>query len=227
MKRYIIIILSFVFCASPAASAQTDSDIENDSQQTISWSLTGGVQLTGFRMNTDNEESLPKEARPMLGMDLGLFTEYQINNMWSLRFAVIGNIERTSVMIGNHTNVITTFGTDILMPVVVRVPNRLGSWTFAAGPYTHFVLGSRTDDNNALLNPYTRVVANDPRSGETNFALGSFNAGMTASAGFDFGNRWQISVYVLWGVTDLLAADSHELYIKSYKSGLRLIYTLD
>lgn len=227
MNRYILIILTLFSCATLAASAQTDSDIENGSQQYISWSLIGGPQLTGFRMNTNNEESLPKKARPLLGMDIGLSTEYNINNMWSLRFVVLGNIERTSVETNNHTNVITTFGTDILLPVVFRVPNRLGAWTFAAGPYTHFVLGSHTDDNTVLLNPYTRVVASDPRSGETNFALGSFNAGMTAAAGLDFGNRWQISLFLLWGVTDLLAADSHELYIKSYKTGVRFIYTLD
>ena len=221
MKKLYILFIPLLFAI--AASGQPAAD--DEFRQFVSWGLIAGPNLTGYRMNVAGSEYAPDKTHCGLGLEAGALLEYHITTQWSMTLTATGNIERVRFSVNDSTDVLTTFGTDISASATYRLPLRQGTVLISAGPYTHFVFTSLMTGDGAIPNPYTRVISNDPHTGEASFAMNDFNAGFMFDAGYEFDSRWQVHLNLKWGVSDLLNYDSHELYTKPYKIGVLLSYS--
>lgn len=221
--KHFPLILMMVCCCTTVWAQYTYED-QDENIQYVSWGITAGPNLTGCRANLDSTDGAPDRTYPALGFDVGAFLEYHITPRWSLQFAASGNILRVGTESNGLSNRLVTYGIGISVPVCYHIPVAHGSWFCTFGPYTHFVLASSISGDGPLDNPFTRVIANDPRTGEPQFALNDFNAGISFSLGYEFASHWQCQLLWNWGISDLLNVDSHELYVKPYKLACLIAY---
>ena len=212
---YIILILTI---AGQTVCAQTDDTVY---RQYTNWSVALGPNLTSYRINMQQSTDAPDKVTPAFGIDGGGAIEYHITPAWSLHTGALGCLERIGLVKEEHTSILTTFGLDLTIQACWQNGERL---SIAAGAYTHFVFGSITSDNR-IPNPYFRGFADNPRTNEPLFAIGGLNAGLVLTTGYLLSDSWQIIFDFKWGVTDLLKTDSHRLYVRPFKFGLRLVYS--
>lgn len=224
MKNFFSFLIILIVCCSTTAWAQNDYEDRDENVQYVSWGVLGGPNLTGCRVYLDSTDGAPDRTRPALGFNAGAFLEYHITPQWSLQFSASGDIERVETESKGLTNHLTTYGIGISVPVCFRMPVNQGTWFCSFGPYSHFVIASGISGDGTLDNPFTRVIANDPRTGEPQFALNDFNAGITLSLGYELASQWQCQLVCNWGISDLLNVDSHDLYVKPYKLGCLVSY---
>ncbi len=224
MKYKLIPLFLSIVCCHLTLWAQQDYDESDENIQFVSWGITAGPNLTGCRVNLDSTDGAPDKTHPALGIDAGAFLEYHITPHWSLQFAAAGNIACVRTEIDGLSNRLTTYGTTLSMLVCHRWTAAKGFWFCTAGPFTHFIFANSISGEGALENPFTRVIANDPRTGEPQFAMNDFNAGIALNIGYEWNTHWQWQIYLDWGITDLLNVDSHDLYVKPYKLGILLAY---
>lgn len=221
MRRAIYILFLLTVTAANAV-CQTDTG-DAEFRQYTSWNVALGPNLTTYRIDLGNAEDAPDKVRPGLGIDCGGALDYHITRDWSLQMGLLGNIERIGLQKEEDKTTLTAFGLDLALQATWRNGKGL---SVAAGPYTHFVYASATSDQ-SMPNPYHRGFADDPRTDEPLFAIGDLNAGLAITAACNIAGQWQIVLDFKWGVTDLLNTDSHRLYVRPFKTGLRISYSFD
>lgn len=224
MKHLHLTVLLLLAIGLPKVASSQTTDDTDENVQYVSWGLTAGPSLTDCRINLDSTTDAPDRTHAGIGVSAGAYLEYHITRQWSLQLAAEGALERIHAETNGADNALTTYSIGIRMPVCYRLEAKGGTWLFAAGPYSHFILGSSIGGDGTMENPFTRIIANDPRTGEPRFAMNDFNAGISLSAGYEFPSHWQVHLCVDWGVTDMLNVDSHELYVKPYKIGCQVAY---
>lgn len=217
--RRLVYILLFIGFVTGSARCQEDTAAQENRQYTR-WALTIGPNLTSYRCNLQNVDDAPDKVTPALGIDCGAAIEYRISQPWSLQMGLLGNIERVGLQKDGNTSKLSDFGIDLSIQACWQSERGLLA---AIGPYTHFVLGSITNDWRTP-NPHSRGFADNPRTEEPLFAIGDLNAGIALTAGYELNKNWHFVLDLKWGVTDLLITDSHRLYVRPLKTALRLVY---
>lgn len=217
--KHTLYILFLLILTAVNAVCQTDTS-NTEFHQYTSWNVEYGPNLTTYHINLRNTEDAPDKVKPGFGFDAGGALDYHITRNWSLQMGLLGNIERFGLQKDEDLSILTTFGIDLALQATWR--NGKGM-SLAVGPYTHFVYASTTS-NQSIPNPYHRGFADDPRTDEPLFAIGDLNAGLALTAGYNIAEQWQIVLDFKWGVTDLLNTDSHKLYVRPLKIGLRIGY---
>ena len=222
MKAHPFKILVILMTFAMTATAQYTEEAENI--QYVSWGLVAGPNMSGCRMALDSTDGAPDQTHPCLGFDAGGFLEYHITPRWSLQFQALGALERTATSKDGLDNLIAPLGINISAAVCHRYEKAEGTWLVTMGPYTHFMMWNDIYGEGNLENPFTRIISSDPRTGEPRFAMTDFCAGLEIAIGYEFASHWQIRGFLMWGITDLLNVDSHDLYVKPYKAGCLVAY---
>lgn len=220
-------ILILIFCIGPflPTYAQTTTcDTCDDNLQFVSWGITAAPNLVGYRFNLEDSPDNPDRIYPNIGFDAGAFFEFHINRHWSLQMAASGDLERILLIKNDTSNHLTTIGMDIEILACYRLWKKSGAWFAKLGPYTHFVFYNHINSNGNISNLYTRILANDPRTGEPRFLMNDFNAGLSVSLGWESKSHWEYALNMKWGVSDLLNQESHTYFIKPYHIGFQLSY---
>lgn len=220
-KNLLTIILSFIIIASAAAQKTDSSDLF---RQYTSWSITAGPNLNGYRYSLKSTDYAPDRIRPAFGVDAGAAISYHITRDWQLQMTALATIERAHIANNELTAMLTTGGTDISVQAGYRFGNDGISFQLLAGPYTHFTIFSHSSDH-SVSNPYSRTNTNNPRTDNPLFALGDLCAGAALTMAVLTKRKWHTAVDLKWGITDLLNADSHKLFVKPYKIALRASYS--
>lgn len=221
MKRALYILLFLLITANIAVGQTYTAEMEF--HQYTGWSISLGPNITSYRINMQNSTDAPDKVTPAFGIDGGAAMEYHISPEWSIQTGAMGSIERIGLRKDDGKTTLTTFGIDLALQACWRNGKKL---MLAVGPYTHFVFGSITA-NSTIPNPYRRGFADDPRTNEPLFALGDLNAGLALTAGYKMTDNWQIVFDFKWGVTDMLNTDSHSMYVRPFKIGLRVEFCFD
>lgn len=188
-------------------------------QQYTSWTLIAGPNLGGFRSNLENTDNAPDRITPALGADIGAAISYHIASNWQLRLAVLASLERSRIQKDDQSATLSSIGGDIVLQAGYTIPLDDIRLLVLCGPYTRFIVADNSN-NHLIANPFRRDVADNPRTGNPLFALGDLGAGAALTLAVQFRTNWQIGIDTRWGITDLLNADSHSLYVKPYKLAL-------
>jgi hypothetical protein len=218
MKR---IVLALLLVQIPIfAFAQSNLDDDEPNRQIVSWGLFGGPSLSGYTSGPNDT----LYSKPSVGLDVAAYLAYHISDRWHLQLATALNLERIGISSPvNGNRMLTTFGLDIFLPLMYRLPTADGTWLIGAGPYCHFVFGS---DVNQGLNPYHHRVSVDPVTGKPRFALCDFNSGVDIIAGYEFRSGWMLRLDGKIGFTDLLNYEAAG-YLLPYKITVSLGYCFD
>lgn len=210
MKRLIIILFLF-----SAAFAQ---DTLDDYRQHTTWGFVTGANILNYSLNLQSAVGAPDRAAPGIGAELGLFFDYHISEPWALRFIPSAGMEHIQLFKGSDDGHLFTFAMELGMAAEYTFNLRQSEVNICLGPYTHFVLASTLYGSNELTNPYSRTVAADPVTEQPSFAMGDLNAGLALAIAYQTPSWWFLQLDVRYGVTDLLNADSHRLYVRPFKA---------
>lgn len=223
MKKAICLLMIAAACCT-AARAQGLDDEEYPDKQYISWGLTVGANASSWLSDVSPlvADSLIGEemaASPFAGIEAGIWAEYHISDLWSLRPTLGLSLENLLTTLGNsesalHTHLMTTFGVGLELPIFWRQPMGGGQLLAGIAPYSHFVFGSHLSGN--AVNPYTVPIASDP-GGEQEFAMSTFHSGVSLHLGYEFGNHWQLALVYKQGLTDLVNFNTDGAYIYPWK----------
>lgn len=222
MRRFTIIFFLFSFLFS-AASAQ---DTLDDFRQHTTWGFTTGANILDYSLNLESAVGAPDRAAPGLGAEAALFLDYHISEPWALRFAPSLGMEHINLYKGADDGHLFSFVLElgIALEYTFKQSNNqiLKHTSILFGPYSHFVLASTLYGSDNLRNPYSRTIAADPVTEQPSFAMGDLNSGINLSIAYQMPLAWFLQLDLKYGITDLLNADSHRLYVRPFKTVLSI-----
>lgn len=221
MKKSILFSL-LLACIMPAFCQEERSDEAN--RQYTSWSIVAGPNISGYRFSLQATDNAPDRISPATGFDLGSAISYHIMSDWQLRLTALTGLERTKLKQDSETTTLSSLGADIVAQAGYRIELQGTQIQLLAGPYTHFIIASQSS-NHIISNPFNRTIANNPRTDNTLFALGEFSAGGAVTIVLQLKSKWMLALDTRWGLTDMLNAESHELYVRPYKVALLAGYS--
>ena len=216
MRKKIIIL--FLLSSCLCAAAQEASDSLDDFRQHTTWGFVTGPNILNYSLNLESTTGSPDRSKPGLGAELGLFLDYHISEPWAIRFIPSAGMEHVNLYKGDDDGHLFTFAIEMAMALEYTHPLHKGSLNVAAGPYSHFVLASTLYGSDNLTNPYSRTTASDPYTEQPTFAMGDLGAGLLFFTAYELPSAWFIQVDVRYGITDMLNADSHCLYVRPFKA---------
>lgn len=214
MRKNLLIIILLTIAVGFAAAQ--DADSVSQFRQYTSWSIAVGPNLSGYRYNLTTADNAPDRILPALGADAGVAISYHITPDWQLQLSALATLERAHLFDDDQTAVLATGGVELVLQARYEISIRGIRLQMLAGPYTHFTALSHCS-NHIIANPYSRTNANNPRTENVLFALGDLCAGAALTLAVPTGKNWLTALDLKWGITDLLNADTHSLYIKPYK----------
>ena len=221
MKRYFLVIL-LLFSTLPAARAQYfdyDLDEEEANRQYVSWGYAGGPWLAAYRIHLPDHlggDSL--QALPSLGLGGDVFLDYHISDRWRVRLTTGLVLDRARLKGPSSARTLTTFGIDVMLPLIYRFDVGRGTLLAMLGPYSRFVVGSHITGGGT--SPFELQVATDPATGEPRFALDSWLSGLALGLGYETRRGLSVALDVRIGMTDMLNAVGAEGYVLPYAVGI-------
>lgn len=215
MKKILVIaaivsIISFQFSISHA----------QEQRQYVSWGIVGGPNLSSYIMRVDPllRDTLIADtvlnSLPATGLSLGFFLDYHITDRWYLQFFGGGALEQSTLRYNDHHSHMLTIGIDLGLSVFYRHPWREGNLLFALGPYCHFVPYSAATEG---INLYSRRIRIDPVTGKSYFAMSDIHAGLCATIGYEFAQRWVVQLDGKFALTDILNLETPGTYVYPFK----------
>lgn len=216
MKRFILIILTTFFCS--LCSIVKCQDSIDDYRQHTTWGFATGVNMLNYSLNLESAVGAPDRAAPGLGAEMGLFLDYHISEPWAFRFAPSVGMEHINLYKGDDDGHLFTFALELGMALGYTINHKLSTINFNFGPYSHFVLASTLYGSENLTNPYSRTNTSDPVTEEPSFAIGDLSAGIALSVAYQLPSLWFFQMDLKYGITDMLNADSHRLYVRPFKA---------
>lgn len=225
MKRKIFIALSLLSMNILAASAQ-GLNMESDTvyRQHTSWGVAAGPNMMSYRINLESAQYAPDAVKPSVGADIEAFLNYHITERWKLRLTTAVDMDHVRLIIDDKTAHLLSYGADVAAMVSYNLPLSDIDLLFSAGPFTHFVFWNHISDDINFVNPYSRIIGNDPRTNEPRFAMGDFNAGIALAIGVETSRHVIFQLGAKYGISDLLNSDSQRLYIRPLKITLSVGY---
>lgn len=219
MKRLIIFLIIFSFNSVYAAwLGKKTQDTLDDFRQHTTWGFTTGANFLNYNLNLQSAIGAPDRAEPGIGAEAGLFFDFHISEPWALRFTPSVGMEHIRLYKGNDSGHLFTIAFELAIATEYSFSVKNSQFSILFGPYTHFVLASTLYGSDELRNPYSRTTASDPVTEQPSFAIGDLNAGLAFSLAYQLPSRWLIHMDLKYGVTDLLNADSHRLYVRPFKA---------
>jgi hypothetical protein len=223
MRKSVLIIILLLLAATAPTLAQAVDDSDSISQYT-SWSIVSGPNVTGYRIYLENTDNAPDRILPLFGAEVGSAISYHISKAWQLQLTALACYERVNLVNGSKTTQLASAGGDLSLQAGYELWIKNTPFQILAGPYTHFIIKSKSSDH-TISNPFSRTIANNPRTDNPLFAMGNLNAGIVLTLAYKLTQNLQLSIDLKWGITDLLNADSHQLYVKPYKIASHIAYT--
>lgn len=217
MKKIILTIMLLAIFIS--VNSQEDSI--NTMRQYTSWSILAGPNISGYRSDLQNIDNIPDRIQPSLGADLGAAISYHIAPRWQLRLQTMASLERSRFYKNEQRSIITVCGVDLALQVGYTIDIKDAQLHILTGPYTHFILSSRSS-NHLISDPFSRTVADNPRTDNYLFAMGESGAGCAMTLVMQFKNKWLLALDTRLGISDLLNAETSRLYIKPYRIALQI-----
>ena len=214
MKRLIIILFLF-----SVAFAQ---DTLDDFRQHTTWGFTTGANILDYSLNLESAVGAPDRAAPGLGAEAALFLDYHISEPWALRFAPSLGMEHINLYKGTDDGHLFSFVLELGVALEYTINTKHSTFNILFGPYSHFVLASTLYGSDNLRNPSSRTIAADPVTEQPSFAMGDLNSGIDLSFAYQMPSSWLLQLDLKYGVTDLLNADSHRLYVRPFKAVLSI-----